>query len=81
MPACYPDLVYWGVVQGRNDMLMGALRKWVQDEYKDKRGQEVDTSSWPIRCGGVHILLGLSTQAAVCIFHLGATCWAAVQQA
>lgn len=34
---------------------MRALRTWVADEYKDKLKQEVDTSSWPIRCAACHI--------------------------
>ena len=29
---------------------MVALRTWAQDEYQDKLGQQLDTSSWPIRC-------------------------------
>ena len=53
-------------VQGPNDVLMGALRKWVQDEYKDKLGQEVDTSSWPIRCACASLLC-----MAHCAHHAG----------
>jgi sentrin-specific protease 1 len=26
-----------------------ALARWVADEYRNKRGQEVDTSDWPRR--------------------------------
>ncbi len=37
-------------MQGRQKKLMEALRSWVADEYKDKLKQDVDTSSWPIRC-------------------------------
>jgi hypothetical protein len=29
---------------------MRALRSWVADEHMDKLKQELDTSSWPIRC-------------------------------
>ena len=28
---------------------MEALARWVADEYRNKRGEEVDTSSWPRR--------------------------------
>lgn len=28
---------------------MEALARWVADEYRNKRGQEVDTAAWPRR--------------------------------
>ena len=37
-------------VQGEERDIMGALRTYVRDEFKDKRQQEVDTSAWPISC-------------------------------
>ena len=32
---------------------MAALRAYVRDEYKDKRQQDVDTSTWPILCAAL----------------------------
>lgn len=37
-------------VQGREDKILRALRSYIADEYRDKRGAVVDTSAWPIRC-------------------------------
>ena len=37
-------------MQTQPSQVMQALRKWVQEEYKDKLQKEVDTSTWPIRC-------------------------------
>lgn len=35
--------------QGRDTGVVESLAKWAADEYKDKRGETVDTSSWPRR--------------------------------
>ncbi|KAK9826046.1 hypothetical protein WJX74_007714 [Apatococcus lobatus] len=40
---------YYDSMAGHEERLMEALRRWVSDEYKDKKNQEVDTSGWPIR--------------------------------
>ena len=46
-------------VQGEERDIMGALRTYVHDEFKDKRQQEVDTSAWPILCAALQpCLLG-----------------------
>ena len=37
------------LIQGHEQLLMEALRRWVSDEYRDKKNQQVDTSEWPIR--------------------------------
>jgi hypothetical protein len=34
--------------QGRNQKVTTGLLKWVEDEYRDKRNQEVDMSAWRI---------------------------------
>lgn len=39
--------------QGEERDIMGALRTYVRDEFKDKRQQEVDTSAWPISCAAL----------------------------
>ena len=36
--------------QSEEREIMAALRTYVRDEYKDKRQQDVDTSTWPILC-------------------------------
>lgn len=41
-------------MQGREDKILRALRSYIADEYRDKRGAEVDTSEWPIRCDETH---------------------------
>jgi len=35
--------------QGRDTGVVESLAKWAADEYKDKRGETVDTSGWPRR--------------------------------
>ncbi|KAK9817166.1 hypothetical protein WJX72_010594 [[Myrmecia] bisecta] len=43
------ELVYYDSMKGERADIMEALRQWVADEFKDKRNQDVDTSTWPIR--------------------------------
>lgn len=35
--------------QGREPETVEALARWVADEYRNKRGEEVDTAAWPRR--------------------------------
>jgi sentrin-specific protease 1 len=44
-PECRPP----HSIQGREPETVEALARWVADEYRNKRGEEVDTSSWPRR--------------------------------
>eukprot|EP00775_Hariotina_reticulata_P005601 gene5601-5839_t len=40
-------LLFFDSLQGRNKVVMDALRRWVQDEAKDKLKQDWDVDSWP----------------------------------
>lgn len=37
------------LLQEKNKEIMECLQKYIADEYKDKRNEEVDTKSWPIK--------------------------------
>lgn len=36
--------------QGKDKAVIESLARWVVDEYKDKRKEDVDTSEWPRMC-------------------------------
>lgn len=62
-------------MQGKERDVTENLRRYIGDEYKNKKDLEVDTSNWPIRYEDMDAMQSSTYSASSDVWKRGVACW------